>query len=415
MKKKELLTEIMGVPKAVDFWVDYFTLILMGMTKGVTKSNELEEAPMNYKDPDTGEEIEDTAYRGHAKMTGQQFMKHVVQISGGNSKSLEDSRSFLNNPNFKNFPLFNPNIGLKVMFFPDKMWEKDIEPHDAVEAAHSWSMADIKLSKMGGDNVVFVGNDFDFTIYAPISWLDNINEEQFKKVIKPTLGHELTHAYETYIRLKHGKGPHQGRESMLNLATQKLRDDKYPQWKEFLGLVYLHLSFEINARITQLYYTMKNKNVSTQEEFMDVLKKSSVWHEIKLLENFDTEKFINSFTVADKEHDFMKMMMDMGNQFERQAQGLPAIKRMDTPQEGMLHLIDSWNKALQTFNKRLERGGYEGKFMELVPERALKDPLFFFKFFEERFHKKAENFKRKALRLASLVLDEKKQENEKSN
>lgn len=399
----------MGVPKAVDFWVDYFTLILMGMTKDIISSDRIEEIPVDYLDPETGEKVEDMAYRGQTEMTGQEFMKRVIQISG------DDQRSFLNNPNFKNFPLYNPSVELKVMFIPDEMWKKDVEPYDAVEASHSWSPSTLKISKMGGNNTVFVGNYFGFTIYAPLSWSTNFNEGQFKKVIKPTLGHELTHAHETYIRLKQNKGPHQGRETMLNLATQKLRDDKYPQWKEFLELVYLHLSFEINARITQLYYTMKNNDVSTKEEFMDVLKKSSVWREIKLLEDFDTEKFINSFTVTDKESNFTAAMMDMSRQFERQAQGLKAIKRMDTPQEGMLHLIDNWNQALQTFNKRLERGGYEGKFMELVPERALKDPLFFFKFFEERFHKKAEKFKRKALRLASLVLDEKKQENEKSN
>jgi hypothetical protein len=44
--------------------------------------------------------------------------------------------------------------------------------------------------------------------------------------------------------------------------------------------------------------------------------------------------------------------------------------------------------------------------MDLVPKKALENPTDFFKFFEDRFHKKAEKFKRRLYKLSSLVLDE---------
>jgi len=39
-----------------------------------------------------------------------------------------------------------------------------------------------------------------------------------------------------------------------------------------------------------------------------------------------------------------------------------------------------------------------------LPEKAKKNPYLFFKFFEKRFHKKAENWKRKLYRIGSLLL-----------
>ena len=44
MKKAQLLNEIMGVPKVLDFWVDYFSYILAGMAKGIVSKDEIEES-----------------------------------------------------------------------------------------------------------------------------------------------------------------------------------------------------------------------------------------------------------------------------------------------------------------------------------------------------------------------------------
>jgi hypothetical protein len=91
---------------------------------------------------------------------------------------------------------------------------------------------------------------------------------------------------------------------------------------------------------------------------------------------------------------------------ERRAQGLPAIKPIKSPKEGMQHLIQGWDSVLQMLNLRFsEQGVYKGKLMELVPTKAMKDPYNFFKFFEKRFHKKAEKFKRKLYNISALVLD----------
>ena len=411
MKKKELLNEIMGVPKSVDYWVDVFTLILTGMAKGIMKSEEIEEGPADYIDPETGEEVQETAYRARTSMDGKEVMEWVQKIGG-----YADLKELLNNPNFKQLPMYKPSIKLTMMFFPTKLFDLEFGKkglEDAVEGSHGWTPATIKLSPLGDNNVVFTGQEFTFTVYCPKSWIDEdkFDEEKFRNMLKVTVSHELTHAYEGYNRFKRKGDPFMGRESFLNAVTKVMKDDKYPQWRQFLQLVYLHLSFEINARITQLYYEMQNKGVSTKEEFMDVLKNSSVWREMELLQNFNAEEFIRSFTVKGKSGDFFEMMNDLGKQVERKQRGLPPILRKGTPEEGMTHLIDGWNQALQVLNKDFQKSGmYQGKLMDLVPEKALKDPKVFFKFFEKRFHKKAENFKRKAYRIGSLILNEKNEE-----
>ena len=44
--------------------------------------------------------------------------------------------------------------------------------------------------------------------------------------------------------------------------------------------------------------------------------------------------------------------------------------------------------------------------MSKVPQKAKEDPYVFFKFFEKRFHKKAQVWKKKMYRIGSLILQE---------
>ena len=403
MKKKDLLNEIMGVPKSIDKWVDVFSYILAGMAKGITQKEEIEESEIGYIDPETKEEKQDVAYRGKSTMEGKEVMEWTLKLGG-----YSDLKELLADPNFKSFPMYKPSIKLTMIFLPDKIWELEFGHRDVTDASHGWSPSTIKLAPLGGSNIVFTGQEFGFKVYAPTSWLDNLDTESFRKFIKPTIAHEMTHAYEVYMRYKGKEDPFMGRETFLNAAAKLMRDEKYPQWNQFLHTVYLHLSFEINARITQLYYEMQKKGVKTSEEFMQELKKSNVWREIKMLEDFDADEFISSFKYKDV--GLFGLLNDLGKQIERKAQGLKPIMSLRDPKEGMVHLIDGWDFVLQHLNDELSKSGmYKGKLMDLVPPKAKEDPRVFFKFFEKRFHKKAENFKRKALRLASLVLDEKNQ------
>lgn len=392
MKKAQLLNEIMGVPKALDFWVDYFSYILAGMAKGIVSKDEIEESRITYLNNEN-EEVESVAYRGRAKMEGKEFMGWVLKLGG-----YENLKVLLTDPKFKQFPLYKPNVTLTLYFVPKEIVE------DSAEASHSYDVTKNALSKIG-KNEILINQDFGFQVYLALEDLDKLDIEVFRKKLKPAISHELLHAYEGYQRVKTSGDPYQGRETFLNAAVKLMSDEKYPQWKQFLYLVYLHLGFEINARIPQFYYSIRDKNIKNYDEFMTELKKSSAWKELQMLENFDAQNFIKSFEVKGLD-DLGEMLQDIGKQLERGTQGLPTIKRTKSPEEGMKHLIQGWDYVLQMLNLKIKATGiYKGKLMDLVPLKAMEDPYEFFKFFEKRFHKKAERFKRKLYRISTLVID----------
>ena len=399
MKKKELLNEIMGVPKAIDFWVDIFSIIITGVIKSVVDNDEIEVSDVNYEDDD-GNEVEDTAYRGRTMMDGKEVMNWVMKIAG-----YSDIKNLLQDPKFKLLPIYNPTIQTTVYFLPQKVYEIQFNQgdNDFVSASHSFDASKKSLSKIG-KNEILVNQNFGFEIYLTVKDMEKFDSGKIRKMLKSAIGHELTHCYEMYNRLKTSGDPYQGRESMLNVATRMMDDFKYPSWGDFLHLVYLHLGFEINARVAQIYYDLKDSNIKTTEDFMSYLKKTSAYREAEMLENFDAKQFIENFQIRGL--DFFEMLEDTAKQNAREKNKLPGIYLKRTPEEGMTHLIEGWNIFLQEMSEYLNKKGlYKGKLMELVPQSAMKDPYVFFKFFEKRFHKKAERFKRKMYRVASLLKD----------
>ena len=399
MKKKELLNEIMGVPKAIDFWVDIFSIIITGVIKSVVDNDEIEVSDVNYEDDD-GNEVEDTAYRGRTMMDGKEVMNWVMKIAG-----YSDIKNLLQDPKFKLLPIYNPTIQTTVYFLPQKVYEIQFNQgdNDFVSASHSFDASKKSLSKIG-KNEILVNQDFGFEIYLTVKDMEKFDSGKIRKMLKSAIGHELTHCYEMYNRLKTSGDPYQGRESMLNVATRMMDDFKYPSWGDFLHLVYLHLGFEINARVAQIYYDLKDSDIKTTEDFVSYLKKTSAYKEAEMLENFDAKQFIENFQIRGL--DFFEMLEDTAKQNAREKNKLPGIYLKRTPEEGMAHLIEGWNIFLQEMSEYLNKKGlYKGKLMELVPQSAMKDPYVFFKFFEKRFHKKAERFKRKMYRVASLLKD----------
>ncbi len=389
----------MGVPKAIDFWVDIFSIIITGVIKSVVDNDEIEFSDVNYEDDD-GNEVEDTAYRGRTMMDGKEVMNWVMKIAG-----YSDIKNLLQDPKFKLLPIYNPTIQTTVYFLPQKVYEIQFNQgdNDFVSASHSFDASKKSLSKIG-KNEILVNQNFGFEIYLTVKDMEKFDSGKIRKMLKSAIGHELTHCYEMYNRLKTSGDPYQGRESMLNVATRMMDDFKYPSWGDFLHLVYLHLGFEINARVAQIYYDLKDSDIKTTEDFISYLKKTSAYREAEMLENFDAKQFIDNFQIRGL--DFFEMLEDTAKQNAREKNKLPGIYLKRTPEEGMTHLIEGWNIFLQEMSEYLNKKGlYKGKLMELVPQSAMKDPYVFFKFFEKRFHKKAERFKRKMYRVASLLKD----------
>lgn len=393
MKKKELLKEIMGVPKALTPWVNSLSQLIYD---NVSKLDEWdEEGPVSYRNKD-GELVEDLAVRMDEKtIKGKDVMENLARING-----FADVKEFVNSEMFQSLPFWRPEITYRLVGIPTELYklEGDGRYNAAIGTRESQG-----LSKIGKLRVLpNVHMHFDILV----DMNDPLN--RLKENLSDTIAHELLHGYQKVKQLQGGKPAHFGKETSLNALVHNPVMNKISSdwWQIFLHLVYLHLSFEINARITQLYYYLQNKEINTKEDFLRELKKSDIWREMKALENFDAEEYVKSFKLPSLEgiQNPLEMIDVLAKKVMLQKQKID----VENEESALKSMIDLWDNMLDIGNKLMKQQNI-GITMDSVPQSAKEDPMKFFKFFEKRFHKKAEKWKRKLYRIGSLILQEKEE------
>lgn len=393
MKKKELLNEIMGVPKALTPWVNSLSQLIYDDINKLTEWDE--EGPVSYTNKE-GKVIDDMAVRMDKKtIKGKEVMEDLAKING-----FASVKEFVNSEMFQNLPFWRPEISYRFVGVPTELYE--------LEGGGKYNaMIGMKegggLSKIGKLRVL-PGVEMHFDLLVDM----NNPLNKLKENLSDTIAHELLHGYQQIKQLQAGKPAHFGKESSLNAIVNSPVMDEIglDWWQKFLHLVYLHLSFEVNARITQLYYYLQDKEVNTKEDFLKELKKTSVWKQMKMLEDFDAEEYVKSFKLPtiEKEDNPLMMLDILARKAKLAKQGI----NVKSEEEALKSLIDLWDKMLDIGNKAMKQGNMEIT-MDNVPNSAKEDPMKFFKFFEKRFHKKAEKWKRKLYRIGALVLQEKEE------
>ena len=393
MKKKELLKEIMGVPKALNPWVNSLSQLIYD---DVSKLDDWdEEGPVSYKNKD-GELVEDLAVRMDEKtIKGKDVMENLARING-----FADVKEFANSEMFQNLPFWRPEITYRFVGVPTELYklEGDGRYNAAIGTRESQG-----LSKIGKLRVLpNVHMHFDILV----DMNDPLN--RLKENLSDTIAHELLHGYQKIKQLQGGKPAHFGKETSLNAIVHNPVMNKISSdwWQNFLHLVYLHLSFEINARITQLYYYLQNKEINTKEDFLRELKKSDIWGEMKRLEEFDAEEYLKSFKLPSLEG--IENPFEMIDVLAQKAMLKKQKIDVENEESALKSMIDLWDNMLDIGNKLMKQQNI-GITMDSVPQSAKEDPMKFFKFFEKRFHKKAEKWKRKLYRIGSLILQEKEE------
>ena len=394
MKKKQIISEIMGVPKVITPWVNSFYKIIVDAIKEEKIVGWEEEGDVEYTEPATGEKINTIVNRSMGVIIdGPEFMDKMSQING-----FSNVKDFIKSDMFKGLPLWRPTILLNIISLPTEIYNKSTTK---VEASVTSSLTQ-KLSKLGKASV-FSNTEFTFDVICP----EDLNNTKFTSELKSTISHELLHTYQKIKQVEGGGESHYGREHFLNVLTNHpmLNDLQLEWWNKFLYLIYLHLSFEINARVTQLYYEFKEKGINTKEEFLREIKKTHIWEQMEMLQNFNAEEYINEFELPTKS--FSGNPLEMLHMLLSGKSGsILQMKGVDTTSEeaAIKSLIDLWSKTLNIGSEAIKNEMGVDFNMMPVPERVKKDPLLFFKFFEGRFHKKAEKWKRKLYRIGSLLM-----------
>jgi len=389
MKKKELLNEIMGVPKAITPWVNSITQIIYD--DALNFRNWDEEGPVFYIDDD-GEKVEGTAVRmDEVEISGKEMMDSLVKVNGFN-----DLKEFTQSEMFKNFPLWRPTVTYTLVGIPKELYDKETGKVNARVGSKVDGLSTVGKLK------VLPSVEMHFNILSD----KDLPLGDLKQNLAPTVAHELLHMYQKLKQLEGGHVGHFGDEGFLNSMVMNplLGEIKLDMWEDFLNLVYLHLSFEVNARVTQFYYLLEEKNIETKEDFLRELKNSSMWRQIKRLENFNAEEYIKTFKVPSSKDNPFEMLDSLLKKTELTSRGV----NVKSKEKMLKSLIDLWDKSLIIGNEAMKRMGLDIT-MDSVPKKAKESPLKFFKFFENRFHKKAEKWKKKLYKIGALVLQEKEE------
>jgi hypothetical protein len=389
MKKKELLKEIMGVPKALTPWVNSLSKIVFDDVDSLSEWDE--SGPITYKNKD-GEEVEDVAYRmDEQKISGKKIMELVSKDNG-----FDSVKDFVKSEMFNKLPLWRPTVTYRLTGVPSEYYE--IENMDGKVNASVNAAVDQELKRFGSHMVLP-----NVVIHLDMFVDTNNVSKNLEKNLYDTIAHELLHVYQKIKQLEGGKSSDFGKEMMLNALIQNplVSEISVEWWRKFLNLIYLHLSFEINARVTQLYYLLKEKNINTSEDFLVELKKSHIWKQMKELEDFNAEEYIKKFKLPNVEGNPFQVIDVMMKKMELSSKGV----NISSENNALKSFIKLWDQTLELGNKGMKDLGFDIT-MDNVPKSAKETPLKFFKFFEKRFHKKAEKWKKKLYRIASLLIED---------
>jgi len=354
ISKKQLIREMQGVPSNIEPMVKIFTdFYLKEVKKIVDHIHEYHLEDRDYGNKTTHPITINVDYEDYEKYLGNDYY---------------------GNPDYKRFPISVNGIKTKVkLSFYDNETIQEL-----IKGEGGFGASVITNNFTNHYTNELFGIEMLVNVYLPITLLeddDNFDttlSNWVKVNLTTTIAHELTHVYQVYKQYDNTGRKSYGKESGLNIMNNIFRSySGVPKLiRDFMNLVYLHLSFENNARVVQFYHILKtNENLITKEDFIDYVKKHKyLFVEPMKLIKFDAESFYKSL-----KSDVVKI------------------------------LIELWENNLDEINDIFKYEYGENVRMEQLPSKVYKDPLTFFKFFENRFKKSGEDYRRKILRVVNKV------------
>ena len=350
----------MGVPKSIEFWVDTFSSVIKDGLLMLLSSEDKE-----------------------VFFNGDDVQEKAISLGWNNS-----------NKNFKSFPLAEPQLNMSIIVVPDNYIK---EGDDYIQNA-SFDTADMHLTNATFDDgttlPLFVGGTVNIELTIPQSphmkmvLLLSLYDSDIKPYAESILFHELTHVFEFYNRiLSDSASP--DFEQVSNLTQMLNKMGAVDDWDELMFLIYLHLSFELNARVSEVYGLLRSKKMSSKEEFIDFLKNSRAFSYAKRLKNFSAERFI-------KELEIPQDTIDRIRKYDGKETSIEEIKDVVLTQ-----LIDNWSVTYHGFLKDFSAD--ENLKIPTLSHKVTSSPQNFLKFWEKRFNKAGEDSIRKISRLYSLI------------
>ena len=304
----------------------------------------------------------------------------------------------------KEFPLANIMVGISSSVFTTKdlIDEKD---HDLyVEGLYN-----------GGSFAIDEDNLISFEIGVKISVKKEdikalVNDDKkitelLRREIESTVTHELTHAYEDYMRSLNKNVDltiHDTKEFLYDMvANNMLRE--YPFPKTIVNLlynIYTCASYEVNARVAQSYSLVRN--IKDPHKRWDIIKNSSIYKIANNLDMYNAQTEYDELYKSAKSDlktdakvlewmgDFMEVIV---NEFLQANNGLSrmAANKVNNVFLTMSSSSDNAKEKVEMEKKVIDI--IRGHSIQVKKEMKNKDLLGFMKIWEKKFHKSGQDMK----------------------
>ena len=358
-----LLNEALGVPSQIEMITDIFTDMVMQEAQALRLSNSYKEVPGSITD------------YGPALIK-----KYETLVSKDESWEFVKNHPKFNMEEWKKFPMFRNEVLITVDVVDDEAAPHVSKNMPIVNGSHGFELGKFEVRNLKTLGNVFDIGKFEFGIITGES--DFIETDNLKVKVEATIAHEVFHDFQLYAKyIKSGEIGF-GKENVTNTMASHLREDFSKEFNEFLHVLYLSLRFEHQARIPQALRVIKSKSPKTNQEFIEALKKTDAWEDIKRLKNFSAEKIINSY---------------------REIKGLDDIFRLPQSWEYSRDTISDWNIWIEKIRDFMVKNGLTVNPYRGLSEKILDNPVLFFEHWERVFKKRAKEYYVKLAKLYGLI------------
>lgn len=359
-QSSKLIKETMGVPKSVDFWVNVLVSLV-------------EDSLLMLLDGGDGSSL---------SFDGNEVMEKAFSLGWSPDSS-----------GFKELPIVEPSLNIRLGIVSDELISTG---DDYIQGGQfntkNTGLGNIKFPN-GKESTVLTGGDIEITLLIPEEHFDDGSILEFFKLdIKPYVEslffHELTHVVEYYNRILSDQNV-PGREHMWLSAGRESPKNHLEEWDHLIFLIYLHSSFELNARISEIYGLMKGLKIKTKKEFVDFLKSSRVWSYSNDLNDFNAEKYYNDIVISDE----LRSVVD-----DRLGK---SSSDTEVKEYVLLALMGRWEEDYNEMSSETDKL-YGTKLPKMKPS-TMSRPINFLKFWEKRFSRVGDKAIRKITKLYSLL------------
>lgn len=242
--------------------------------------------------------------------------------------------------------------------------------------------------------------------------VDDKIKEKFRafllKKITSTMAHELTHAYEEYMRVHNKKQVvkmEDTKEFLYDKAAIITRSEfTLPEpLLNFLFLIYASASYEINARVPEAYSLVSQ--IPDSHDRLEIIKGTPSWEIAMGLINFDAQKVYDALIADGKKHNVGEEEIREGitKLFSTMTMGME-LSQMNLKQ-GIMQKIAEFNSNRKEDKKKLDDElNLISSYSEEISnsKKKVSDPLKFMKGWEKKFHQAGARLKNKLSKLTTL-------------